>query len=200
MLNDNPIVDGFCYAGRLMDTPYLYQAGALNQLGTLRLANGFVPRIYAFPSITDAPLPNFSNIQGQLRVVEGSYLWAVGIGIYINDNIGPPFVFDNTFPNAPQQYFFSVRDDGSGVPIMNDWISESNFFVPCEDGLGQIIYNSVLAPFPLDVPRPILSPGIITVEICNSNARNGATTTATPQVLLYCAEPCGAQYKQEVCK
>lgn len=189
MLNEYPIIDGFCYSGRLTDTPYFYQTSGLVGLQKLRMAKGYIPRIYACPDITAGSLPNYSNFTGQVRVVEGSYVWAIGLGFYINDNIGPPFVFDNVCPH-PQQYFFDVRDEANGVPIFSDWINADNFFVPIEDFSSHIKHNVILNPIPMSVPRPIMNPGIISVNISNANGLNGNVTTVQPQVVLYCAEPC----------
>lgn len=200
MLNDEPIVDGFCYAARMMDTPYMYQTSALESLDTLRRAKNFVPRIYALPDITNGPLANYSNFTGQVRVVDGSYLWAVSLGVFIDDNIGPPFAFDRSFPSVGQngqRYFISVRDEGSGVPIFSDWVSETNLFVPTDDSSDNRVFYSILAPMPLSSPRPILAPGVLTVNI--SFTFTYAVASVTPQVLLYCAEPCNAGLQKVSC-
>lgn len=197
MLNEDPIVDGFCYAGRLMDSPYLYQAGSVANLEALRLAGGYVPRIYAAPDITAPPLGNFANTTQQLRLVEGTYVWAISLGCYINDNIGPPFTFDRNFP-ATNQYFIDVRDEATGVPIFSDWVSESDLFVPVEDfGLVRNFF-SYLAPFPLSNPRPIMNPGVVTIQISNSQSNSAASVQ--PQVVLYCAEPCNTGFIPNTCE
>jgi hypothetical protein len=198
------VVDGFSLNSAVYPLPYVYQGLCIGAMGPIRQANNYKPKIYAIPDQSVFGLgvanPNnsgmtpFSDYVTQTRVVPGTLVLGITIAMIVWEagSITPPFGVAAGL-DVPNNLYINVTDDATGIPFFSSWLADIAFNVP-------ILWNSTgpqnvpdyvtkTAWLPLTKPRPILSPGIITVEMCLKSYipdRN-----VSPQVILQCAEPCG---------
>jgi len=156
----NP-VDGFVYSASMLYLPTTYRASALAQMEVLRLAKGYRPRWYLIPEDSDQPVGLYSQIEFQVRVQPGAYLWAIS--------------FSTLNLEGPLQAFVQVTDACTETPLFSDYLM-ANLIEP-STGAGR--RNPLLL-----TPRLIGEPGLLNVEIYNSYYTN-----LTPQLMLLVAEP-----------
>lgn len=196
--DDGPIIDGFSYNQELQSfNPYDYRVDCLKALEPLRRAASYRPKIYARPDIkynvANVPgLQPFTNIQQQVRMVPGTWIWGIGVGV-INYTIdlGVPVASQSNAFNVQNCFYFNLRDDSTGTLLWQDWISEVNFYPSVLNGGGRTLNNKSMFCMLMSEPRCILDPGIVTIEISTNGAEgDGTSFVSTPQLILYCAEPC----------
>lgn len=207
----NNQVDGWALDSGLYNNPYVYQWLCVEAQDAIRNANNYRPKIYAIPDAGAFPIspasggtnpgePAFSDYATQVRMLPGTIVLGMTLTYALYN---APGVYSALAFNAPGQMYINVTDDATGIPFFSDWISEALFNVPVlwqgavpSPPFGSLsTYVAKTAWLPLTRPRPILSPGVITVEF---SYKAGFNTTT--QLILNCAEPCNVFRAQGECE
>ena len=157
------IIDGFSLNAGLLYLPKRFFPSALAQLDVLRRATSYRPRWYCVPDDFSQPIAAYDTLQYQIQVVPGSYLlatnWTVlDRGAELSD------------------LYIQITDSCTEIPLGSDFMAGSAFR---PSGATQ------LWPRLLAQPRLILEPGLINVEIANTQS-----SSRQCQLLLHFAEPC----------
>lgn len=156
------LIDPFVYTTTLRLLQTQYRASAIAQMETLRRARSYKARYYTSPDPLVDPIPAFSQVETQIRMIPGTYVW--GISLFISINIEEVIL-----PIRVQ-----ITDASTEIPLFSDYIKGRLI----QQGTGE------RAPTILGQPRLISEPGNVNVEMYNDN-----NTAATVQLVLYCAEP-----------
>ena len=172
---DPSIFDGFSLASAYnsRNLEGLYYAASLRNMDTLRRAQrNFRPRFLSFPENYDQIVARSSNYY-QVWVKPGSWLWAVAFSSINNAGSGPVTTFS-----------FQVRESCSNLPIWSEPAATEPFIYAA---------SSIDAPLRiLPVPKPILGPGLLHIEILDTQGQTspvGTVNTNRAQVTLFLAEP-----------
>lgn len=159
-------VDGFLLSGSLCYLPTTYRAHVLAQMEVLRLANGYRNRQYLAPIDSDQPVPAFGQLEYQIRVQPGAYLWGLEFTLVSGDvEVG--------------NIRIQITDDCTETLIFSDYA----LAVSASPDSGASIISK-RNPFMIN-PRMIGEPGTMTVELYNSSANE-----AECQLVMLMAEPC----------
>jgi hypothetical protein len=184
-------VEGLALNPAVIPNPYGYQSLCFEALDAVRTANNYRPKIYAVPDQTafgSTGLAPFNDFITQVRMLPGTLI--IGMSLTVLNYYGSPTAI--AF-NPASNFYVAVNDDTTGIPLFSDWLGELLFNVPT-------LYNDAThaarpdhvnktAWLPLTKPRPILTPGIVTVTMCYKGTP-GVSQNIAPQLLLQCAEPC----------
>lgn len=158
-------VDGFLLSGSMLYLPTTYRAHVLAQMEVLRLANGYRCREYLLPVDSDEPVAAYGQLEYQIRVQPGSYVWGLSFCL-VSDDV------------EPQNIRMQLTDDCTETLFFSDY------------ALAMMVDPSATTPVskrkPMLInPRMIGEPGTITAELYNSSEN-----PATCQLVIMCAEPC----------
>lgn len=213
----NNSVDAWAINSALFPVEYSYQWQCVNAMNAVRAANNYRPKIYAVPDqsvfpqhanpiVTNPDNPGmlpFSDYTTQVRMVPGTIV--VGMSLAVT-NFGAPGAYDSNYFDRLANTYLNCTDDATGVPFFSDWMAEILFNVPVfwngqvpappVQGVGA--YTAVTSWLPLTRPRTVLSPGVVTVQMCFKSTPGGANEA--PQLLLYCAEPCNVIRNTQECE
>lgn len=163
------IVDGFMLSASQLYLPINYRAHALAQMEILRRAAAYRCREYTVPNKLQTVIPAFSQVEQQVAVNPGSYVWAIS---FASLPVGP--VDESSF------IFIQITDACTEVPFFSDYIRATQY-KPTPAATG----NSVTRNPPLlSPPRLIGEPGHLDVEIYNT-----FSSDVTCQVNISVAEP-----------
>jgi hypothetical protein len=182
----------------MIPSPYNYVSLCFGAMSALRLSNNYRPKLYAVPDQTElgAGLTPFSDYMTQVRIIPGSIV--IGMSLVVLNWFTPPtdaaFVWQNNF-------YVGCEDDATGIPFFSDWLTEAMFGSP-------VLFNSLTTPgvsqyvaktawLPLTRPRPIEAPGTVTVKMSYKGQPVTPSQNISPQLILICAQPCGAEYIKE---
>lgn len=163
------IVDGFTLNAALLYLPKRFFPNALAQLDVLRRAANYRPRWYCVPDDFNQPVAAYDTLQYQIQVVPGSYLWGMNWT-----------VLDGELSDL----YIQITDSCTEIPLGSDFQAGAAFR---PSGASQ------LWPRILGQPRLILEPGLVNVEIANTQA-----SSRQCQLLLHFAEPC-QQLEEQPC-
>jgi hypothetical protein len=174
-----PLLDGFVLSASQLYLPIIYRASALAQMEVLRRSRGYRTRWYLVPDDLQDPIPAYSQVELQINVPPGSYLW--GLAFTIPERLNDSLV--NTVCHV------QITDACTETAIFSDYVMEQNVVSLIPGNGGQNRRN----PMILAQPALIGQPGLVDVEIFN-----GSTSGATPpvgvslncQLALLFAEPC----------
>lgn len=165
MLTERQLVDGFLYSASMLYLPTTYRASALANMEVLRLARGYRTRWYVVPEDLEEPVTAFSQMEHQIRVQVGSYVWGVSFSAPFREG-----------ENVSQSVYVQVTDACTETPFFSDYTKGVQF----EQVTGSAHRHPTLI-----MPRLIGQPGTLDVEIYNSNPVN-----VRCQLALLIAEPC----------
>lgn len=155
-------IDGFLYSTTLRLLPTQFRANTLAQMEVLRRARGYKCRMFVAPDTLVNPIPAFSQIETQIRMAPGTYVW--GISCYVS---------------TASKVKIQITDKCTEIPLFSDYVKAALFV---QNTTGRA--STLRAPTLLQQPRLIDAPGQVNVEIYNDN-----TEAVTAQLVLYCAEP-----------
>lgn len=191
-------VDGLAVNTAVIPSPRNYASLCFNAMSSVRLANNYRPKLYAIPDQSElgAGMTPFSDYMTQARIIPGSII--IGMSLVVLNWFTPPtdaaFAWQNNF-------YVGVEDDATGIPFFNDWLSEAVFDVPvlynAPAALGVNYYVAQTAWLPLTRPRPVESPGTVTVKMCYKGQPSLPSPNMSPQLILICAQPCGIGFAKE---
>ncbi len=163
-MEDNQLVDGFLYSGSQLYLPISYRASALANMEVLRRASGYRTRWYLPPEDLEDPIPAYSQIEYQVHVQVGSYVWGL--------TFSAPFrevEFASSFMNV------QITDACTETPFFSDYTKG----VQLEPVTGSAHRHPTLI-----MPRLVGEPGLLDVEVYN-----GASHSIRCQLALLVAEP-----------
>ena len=155
------IIDGFSLNAALLSLPKRFFPNALAQLDVLRRAANYRPRWYCVPDDFSNPIPAYDTLQYQLQVAPGSYLWATNWTVLDGEN---------------SDLWIQITDSCTEIPLGSDFQCGAAFRPTGATQLWPRIFGQ---------PRLILEPGLINVEIANTQS-----SSRQCQLLLHFAEPC----------
>ena len=169
MLMGKPVVDGFVLSASLLYLPTTYRASALAQMEVLRKAKGYRTRWYVIPEDLEEPVAAYSQMEHQVRVQPGSYVWGV--------TFSAPFGETGLYAATPGSFItVKITDDCTETSFFSDYAKGSNL----EPVTGTAKRNPMLI-----TPRLIGEPGTLSVELYNS-----ANVAIRCQLVILVAEPC----------
>lgn len=157
--------DGFLYSASMLYLPTTYRASALANMEVLRRARGYRTRWYLVPEDLEEPIAAFSQMEYQVAMQIGSYVWGV--------SFSAPF---EEIENASRSIFIQVTDACTETPFFSDYTRGVQF----EPVTGASHRHPTLI-----MPRLVGQPGTLNVEIYNS-----AAVDIRCQLALLVAEPC----------
>lgn len=165
MLGERPLVDGFLYTASMLYLPTTYRASALANMEVLRRARGYRTRWYIVPEDLEEPIPAFSQMEHQISLQVGSYVWGI--------TFSAPFE-ETEF--ASSSIFIQVTDACTETPFFSDYTRGVQF----EPVTGAAHRHPTLI-----MPRLVGQPGTLDVELYNS-----AAVDIRCQIAILVAEPC----------
>lgn len=165
---ERQLVDGFVYSASMLYLPTTYRASALANMEVLRKARGYRTRWYIVPEDLENPVPAFSQVEYQVAVQVGSYVWGVTFSAPFNDT-GEGST-DSKF------IYLQVTDACTETPFFSDYPKGVQF----EPVTGAARRHPTLI-----MPRIVGAPGTLDVELYNS-----ASVDIRCQLALLVAEPC----------
>jgi hypothetical protein len=166
---DKPVVDGFVNSASLLYLPTTYRASALAQMEVLRKAKGYRTRWYLVPEDLEEPVKAFSQLEYQVRLQPGSYVWGL--------TFSAPFDETGLYAAIPSK-FITVR--------ITDDCTETSFFSDYAKGVQLEPVPGTAKRHPMLItPRLVGEPGTLSVEIYNS-----ADVDIRCQLAILVAEPC----------
>lgn len=165
---ERPVVDGFLNSASQLYLPTSYRASALSNMEVLRRARGYRTRWFISPVDIDQPVPAFGQLEYQVQVQPGSYVWGV--------SFSAPFA--ETGEVDPAAFIrVQVTDACTETPFFSDYTLGVQF-QPTE-------LHPNFARYPtLIMPRIVGQPGLLDVELYNS-----AEEDIRCQFVLFVAEP-----------
>ncbi len=187
-IDDYMIPDGFAYNAAIRPAlPYDYRGVTLRRMRALRLST-YKPytnctRIYT--------LPPFTNVQAQIRMFPGTYLWGYWLALT------PTVVEEEVSTITPHNIYVKVTDNATGIGPFADWISDQDLgaFSPLSDVTGSSC-NSVAFPQIMIEPYVVTEPSMFTIEYSN-NGRSTETTRV--QMQFFGCVPCDREYNGVDC-
>jgi hypothetical protein len=166
---DKPVVDGFVNSASLLYLPTTYRASALAQMEVLRKAKGYRTRWYLVPEDLEEPVRAFSQLEYQVRLQPGSYVWGL--------TFSAPFDETGIYAAVPASFItLRITDDCTETSFFSDYVKGLN--------LQPVPGTAHRHPF-LITPRLIGEPGTLSAEIYNS-----ADVDIRCQLAILVAEPC----------
>lgn len=165
------VVDGFSYNPWFTWAQERFFPNALAHLDILRRASNLRTRWWVVPDDINQPIEPYDTLYVQTSVAAGSYLWGYNFAaLSATDPDGAPTEV------AATDLLIQAVDSCTGVPLFMDFAIGGG----CSSN-----GNSKMRPMILSVPRIILEPGLVNVEISNRTAN-----TIRCQWLLMFAESC----------
>jgi hypothetical protein len=174
-----PLLDGFILSASQLYLPIIYRASALAQMEVLRRSRGYRTRWYLVPDDLEDPIPAYGQVELQINVPPGSYLWGLAFTIptRLNDSLSTTVCH------------VQITDACTETAIFSDYVMEQNVVSLVPGNGGQNRRN----PMILAQPALIGQPGLVDVEIFNGST-DGSTppvgVTLNCQLALLFAEPC----------
>jgi len=156
---ESSLVDGFLYSASQLYLPTNYRASALVQMEVLRRAKGYRTRWYNVPEDLEQPVPAYGQLEYQVQVQPGSYVWGLAFAIRSGGSL----------------ITAQITDACTETPFFSDYIRASALTDTAADG--------AITPM-LITPRLVGQPGLLDVEIYNASSTNSVC-----QLVLFCAEP-----------
>lgn len=176
-LVERDIVDGFTMSASQLLVPSSTRALILGQMDTLRRASAMRPRHYIAPLDSDELIPAFKQVEYQISVMPGSYVWGLSFAYVPGD--------DEVTTDDALKLHMQITDVCTETPFFSDYVRCINFLT--EPNLVANFYPVGTPRWPhlLAQPRLIGDPAKLDVEIYNSSA-----VDITCQLVLFVAEPC----------
>lgn len=165
---DRPIVDAFLYSASLLYLPTTFRASVYAQMDVLRRTRGYRSRDFLVPEDVIEPVQAYSQIEYQIQVNPGSYVW--GLILSAPDEL-------NEVESSEQFLHVQITDNCTETPFFSDYVRGNNLKPVTGPGLRH--------PSLLTQPRIIGEPGTVNVEVYNNSANN-----VFCQLVIMCAEPC----------
>jgi hypothetical protein len=163
---ERPVVDGFLNSASQLYLPTSYRASALSQMEVLRRAKGYRTRWFISPVDLDEPIPAFSQLEYQVQVQPGSYVWGIGFSA--------PFAEAELVSSSIR---VQVTDACTETPFFSDYTKGVQF--------EPVSTHPNFARYPtLIMPRIVGEPGLLDVELYNS-----LSVSVRCQLVLFVAEP-----------
>lgn len=164
--------DGFLYSASLLYLPTTYRASVYAGMEVLRRASGYRTRWYPVPDDFHDPVPAYGQVEQQINILPGSYLW--GLTFSAPEELNQDL--ETTVCHV------QITDACTETPLFSDYVKSSN--LNCASNRRN--------PMLLAHPALIGQPGLIDVEIYNGST-DGAIPPAgvdlTCQLVLLFAEP-----------
>lgn len=173
VLVERDIVDGFTMSASQLLVPTSMRALILGQMDTLRRASAMRPRHYIAPLSTDEPVKAYSQVEYQISVMPGSYVWGLSAAFLESETDFAEFLH------------CQITDVCTETPFFSDYVRLINFVTDPSLVPNWYPTGTFRAPHLLAQPRLIGDPAKIDVEIYNSSG-----TDLHPQLVLFVAEPC----------
>lgn len=142
------IVDGFLHSASQLYLSSRYRAHGYAQMETLRRAKSYRPLMRLVPDNSLIPIPKFSQLEQQVRVEPGTYLW----GMLLCAGTG-----NGVYTGSEKDIHVQITDACTKVPAASDYF------------LGTQLSPSFHHPALLNQPRLIDDPGLLNVELYNRN-------------------------------
>jgi len=186
-------VTGSAFNHAVVPNRYSYFSLANQMMSGIRNANNFRPRLFALPDSSvfgTTGIAPFTDYTSQIRMLPGTQVVGYSLGFITFGEVptDSPLYMENAF-------YLSLMDDSTGIPFFSDFLSEIFFNINVAYTNGSVsqkqVYVAKKAWMPLTRPHPILAPGIVTMTFSYKGSLTDNIFIA-PQVLLVCAEPCGA--------
>ncbi len=176
-LVERDIVDGFAMSASQLLVPSSSRALILGQMDVLRRASAMRPRHYIAPLDSDEPVPAFKQVEYQISVMPGSYVWGLSFA-YIP-------VADEVTDAEAIKVHIQITDVCTETPFFSDYVRGVTFLT--DPSLVTAFYptGTFRAPHLLAQPRLIGDPAKLDVELYNSSA-----VDIQCQLVLMVAEPC----------
>lgn len=181
---DQPIADGFAYSASMLLLPTTYRAHALAQMDVLRRARGYRNRQYCIPNNLLNPVIAFSQVEEQVNITPGSYLWGIGFSAPASQN-------DTVTGNVNGQIHIQVTDACTETPLLSDYAFayQVESLAPGTSQGGVTAATNRRNPMILAQPVLIGEPGLIDVEVYNRAVTSaGVGVDVSCQVVLFFAE------------
>ena len=171
----NPVVDGFTHSLSMLYLPTVFRASVLAQMELLRRAKGYRVREYCIPDSLNNPIAAFGQVEQQINMLPGSYIWALTFSALTDED-------DHFSPNTtyPAKMYIQLTDACTETPFFSDYAFATHFEALPNNTVSWAQHN----PHLLSQPRLIGIPGLVDVEIYNSNA-----VDVTCQLVVCVAEP-----------
>lgn len=171
---ERDIADGFTMSASQLLVPTSYRALILGQMDTLRRASAMRPRHYVAPLQTDIPIPAYKQVEYQITVMPGSYVY------------GLSFAIQAAQLALAQYVHIQMTDIYTESPFFADYPRGINFITDPTSALA-VGYpkGTFRAPFLFAQPRIICDPGNIEIEMYNSS-----NTDLYCQLCVFVNEPC----------
>lgn len=179
-----PILDGFTYSASMLYLSTTYRASALAQMEVLRRAKGYRARWYLVPDDLHDPIPAYDQIEQQINVPPGSYLWGIAFSIptELNDSL------------VTTVCHIQVTDACTETALFSDYVNHFNV-QSLNPAVGAMNRRN---PMLLAQPALIGQPGLVDVEIYNGSTDGGVASIGQApagvalncQLALLFAEPC----------
>ncbi len=183
---EQPIMDGFVLSVSRLYLPTTFSASALAQLDVLRRAKAYRTREYCIPNNLLNPIPAYSQVEEQVSVQPGSYLWGVGFTVPAipgNDTVYMTDVYSRVH--------WQVTDACTETAMLSDY----SFGFTAQQAAPAAGSWNRRNPMILAQPIPVGAPGLLDVEIYNkavTSSMGAPTTTGADlycQLILFFAEP-----------
>ena len=168
------IVDGFTMSASQLLVPSSARALILGQMDVLRRASAMRPRHYIAPLSTDEPVKAYSQVEYQLSVMPGSYVWGLSFAM-----------FNSEYDASGELVHVQITDVCTETPFFSDYVRGIAFLTDPAIVPTYYATGTFRAPHLLAQPRLIGDPAKIDIEIYNSSAAD-----CHPQLVLFVAEPC----------
>lgn len=176
ILVERDIVDGFTMSASQLLVPSSTRALILGQMDVLRRASAIRPRHYIAPLSSDEPVPAFKQVEYQLSVMPGSYVWGLSFAYIPSDDV--------TSDEALKLHI-QITDVCTETPFFSDYVRGVNFLTDPTLVPNFFPTGTFRAPHLLAQPRLIGDPAKLDVEIYNSS-----DVDITCQLVIMVAEPC----------
>ena len=171
-------IDAFIYNPAVRPRPYWYFPLALAGMDVLRRANTYRPKFYCLPDDFNQPIPAYGTVEYQVRVTPNSYVWGLLANQYsLAEGQAPGWVVIQA-----ANLFVQITDSCNGLTYFSDFVRGT---------AAQTLQNvatdqrNAMHPHLLTVPRLVLEPGLLAVELANDSG-----VALRCQVIIFTAEPC----------
>lgn len=176
-LVERDIVDGFTMSASQLLVPSSTRALILGQMDVLRRASAMRPRHYIAPLDSDEPIPAYKQVEYQISVMPGSYVWGLSFAYDPGD--------DEVTADDIAKVHVQITDVCTETPFFSDYVRAVNFLTAPALATNFYPTGTWRAPHLLAQPRLIGDPAKLDVEIYNSSA-----VDIPCQLVLMVAEPC----------
>jgi hypothetical protein len=170
-------MDGFTLSASRVYLPTTFSASALAGLEVLRRAKAYRAREYCIPNNLLTPIPAYSQVEEQVHVEPGSYLWGVGFSIP-----GIPGNDTAYFGDIYSRVHWQVTDACTETALLSDYAFgfQAQQVTPAT---GQWNRRN-----PMILAQPVLvgAPGLLDVEIYNKAVTDNSGSPTTTGVDLFC--------------